>query len=257
MSLFEVQQISVTRDEKQILNAVSYQAVSGTVLGLIGANGAGKTTLLQASLGLIPVDRGETRLDGAPLASFNAKQVAKRLAYLPQGGELHWPLTVASIVALGRLPHRAPWQSLAEGDEAIISAAMRATDIDQFANRTVSSLSSGERTRAHIARALASEPEFLFADEPIANLDPAHQLDTLRLFRTMAEQGTGIVIVLHDLNLAQQYCDRLILLADGNILGEGSPSQVLSDDNLAQAFGISVHRLQAGPEEFIVPHTRL
>ena len=157
------------------------------------------------------------------------------------------------MVALGRLPHRRPFADLTEADRAAIANAFAAADASAFRERSLGSLSGGERMRVLLARALAVEAEMLLADEPLVGLDPRHQLEAMALFRRIAAGGTGVVVVLHDLALAGRFCDRLVLLDGGRVLAEGPPAAVLDDGNLARAFGIAVARGDRDGEPFVLP----
>jgi len=223
---------------REVLRGVDLQLAGGELLGLIGPNGAGKTSLLRALAGLLRIDAGEVELDGQPLGQLDDRQRARRLAYLAQGGEAHWPLTAERLVALGRLPHLAGWQRPGPADAAAVQAALRAADAWQFRARRVDSLSGGERLRVLLARALAGEPQLLLADEPVAALDPAHQIGVMGLLRERARGQRGGVVVLHDLTLAARYCDRLLLLDRGTVVAEGRPREVLTEECLAAVYGV-------------------
>ncbi len=190
--------------------------------------------------GLLPAASGELTLDGAPLAGMPRGERARRFAYLPQEGVVHWPLTVAQLIALGRLPHLARGQRPGEHDHAIIRRVMRQTGLESLQARRLDTLSGGERARALLARALAVEPEILLVDEPVAALDPAHQLEVMELLRRHCERGGAVLVILHDLRLASHYCDRLQLLHSGAGLAAGSPQKVLTRTNLSRAYGITL-----------------
>lgn len=218
-----------------ILHGVSAAMQGGELVGIIGPNGAGKSTLLRALLGLIPY-QGQVHLNGQDIRSFNAKDRAKQIAYLPQGQTVHWPLLVERLVGLGRLPHLGPLSRIAAADRDAIEQAMQRTHVTHLKDRDATSLSGGERARVMLARALAVEAEALLADEPLANLDPAHQLDVMELLRAEAQNGALVITVLHDLPLAARYCDRLILLHHGRIAADGAPQQILTPDLLRAVY---------------------
>jgi iron complex transport system ATP-binding protein len=236
--LLEARGVQQQLGGREVLRGVDLRLRRGEMLGLIGPNGAGKSTLLRAITGLLEPQRGEILFDGRPLASFDDRARARRIAYLAQGGEAHWPLPVERLVAIGRLPHLSGWQQPGAADAAAVEAALRATDAWQFRTRSVSSLSGGERMRVMLARALAGGPELLLADEPVAALDPAHQIGVMSLLKAQAEAGGAVVAVLHDLTLAARYCDRLVLLAEGCVAAEGAPREVLSEETLARVYGV-------------------
>ena len=213
---------------------VDLQFLPGNCYGIIGANGAGKSTLLKALAGLLPCS-GRIMLDGRPLQTHSLSGRACRIAYLAQGHSAHWPLPVREVVALGRLPHG---RGDGPEDAAIVDRALRATDALGLAERNVLTLSGGERARVMLARALAVEPKVLLADEPLAALDPAHQISIMQLFAAEATAGLAIGVVLHDLTLAARFCSRLVLLHEGRVLAAGAPREVFDDALLAEAFGI-------------------
>ena len=190
---------------------------------------------------------------GRTLAQIGIRALACQVAYLAQGGEAHWPLRVEALVGLGRLPHRSPLQGLGSADHDAIARAMTAADVTGLRQRTMAELSGGERRRVLLARALAVEADALFADEPIAALDPLHQLQVMDLLRAAASAGRGVVVVLHDLALAARFCDRLVLLAGGEVLTAGPPSDVLTDRHIAKAFGVEVVRGEREGVPYLLP----
>lgn len=253
MSAIRAQGIRVTLGKREVLREVDLQARPGEVLGLLGPNGAGKTTLLRVVAGLVPAGHGSVDLAGQPLAQLSGRQRAQQIAYLPQGNECHWPLRVREVVALGRLPHRAPWQRLPAGDAAAIDTALAETDARALAERSVNQLSGGERTRVLLARALATGAPCLLADEPVAGLDPAHQLQVMALLKSKARAGATVVVVLHDLGLAARYCDQLCLLGAGRVIAQGEPQEVLAAEPLQQAYGIRAWYGEVEGQPLVVP----
>ncbi|KQS85597.1 ABC transporter [Methylobacterium sp. Leaf361] len=252
-----LQDALVTLDGRTILSDMGLTVRPGRFVGLVGPNGAGKTTLLRVLAGLITPARGRVDLDGRPLAGLAREERARRIAALFQGGGVGWPMTVREIVALGRLPHRRAFASLAEVDEIAVARAMARTDIAHLADRTEPTLSSGERMRALLARALAVEAPWLLVDEPVTALDPAHQLDAMALLRSVSRDGTGVVAVLHDLTLAARFCDRLVVLAGGRLIADGTPEEALTDVLLARVFGVKAERGWASDgTRYILPWAR-
>ncbi|MCV9940316.1 ABC transporter ATP-binding protein [Boseaceae bacterium BT-24-1] len=249
----EANGIEIAFDGKPILAGIDLALRPGELVGLIGANGAGKTTLLRILADLLPLASGKVLYDGMPAKTLGRRMLAQRLAFLAQGGSVQWQMRAEAVVALGRLPHRRPFADLTEADKAAITSAFAATDASAFRDRSLGSLSGGERMRVLLARALAVEAEMLLADEPLVGLDPRHQLEAMALFRRIAAAGTGVVVVLHDLSLAGRFCDRLVLLDGGRVLADGPPAAVFEDDNLARAFGITVARGSRDGEDFVLP----
>lgn len=221
-----------------ILKGVDFNLQSGEMLGLIGPNGAGKSTLLRVLAGLLQPRSGTLRWGDADYLGMPPGERARRLSYLAQSGTAHWPMSVERLVALGRLPHLSDWQKPGNHDEELIAEVMAETDLTEFRTRRFNTLSGGERARVLLARALVAEPEVLLADEPVAALDLAHQIEVMSLLQCYCQKGGAVVVVLHDLRLAAHYCHRLMLLVAGETLAEGSPESVLTGENMARAFGV-------------------
>lgn len=241
------------RGEAAILDGIDVQVAPGRLVGLVGPNGAGKTSLLRVLAGLLAPSGGSLTYDGRPAQAVARRERARRLAYLAQGGTVHWPLRVEQLVALGRLPHGAG----KEADRAAVERALAATGVAHLRRRPLDTLSGGERLRALLARALAVEPEILLADEPTAALDPYHQLQVMELLRAATARGLGVVLVLHDLTLAARFCDELLLLQGGRVLAAGPAPAVLTDENLAFAYGIAALRGNATGATFLLPWSRI
>lgn len=244
--------VSVALAGREVVRGVSAHLRGGALVGILGPNGAGKSTLVRALVGLLPA-RGRVLLDDRPLSAMTRAEVARHIAYLPQGQALHWPLSVERLVALGRLPHLGPFSRVGETDRQAIARAMALAEVTHLAGRIATELSGGERARVLLARALAVEAPVLVADEPLASLDPEHQLHGMELLRERAREGGLVVAVLHDLGLAQRFCDRVLVLADGMLVADGAPTEVLTPALLAQ-----VYRVRAAiTPETITPLARL
>ena len=234
----EAKIVTVRLSGRVILDAASCRADRGRVTAIIGPNGAGKSTLLRAMAGLLPLEGGSVEVEGRSLGVFDRRELALRIAYLPQDRTVHWPLAARAIVALGRLPHRTG----ADRAHIAIEAAMQAMDVSAFADRPISQLSGGERSRVLVARALAQESSILIADEPTAGLDPAHCLELFAIFQRLAAQGRAVVIALHDLTLAARFCHHVVLLVAGRVATAGPAAEVLTPEPLSAAFGVSIAR---------------
>lgn len=251
------QAICVVRDGVRILEAVDFSLKRGEVLGLLGPNGAGKTTLLSALAGVLPTDAGVISIDGVQAEQLNHQRKAQRVAYLPQDAPVHWPLTVESVVALGRLPFRRVAANSAADDAAAIEQALVLTEMTDYRHRTLNTLSGGERMRALVARMLAVQADVLLADEPVTGLDPYFQLEFMDLFVAQAQAGRGVALVLHDLALASRYCDRVLLLDQGRVVGEGTPGEILSESNLQRVYGVEAVHGEHDGEVFVLPWKRM
>lgn len=261
MSLLRADNISLSFGDNQVLQNVSLSVKRGEVIGLIGPNGAGKTSLLRILANLQAPDHGQVDLHGKSLSDTAIKQLAQQIGYLAQGAPAHWPLLAEKVVELGRLPYQSLnqslWQGLSTNDQKIIDQAIAQTEIDHLRKRPITTLSGGERMRVLLARLFASEPTLILADEPVAALDPYHQLHIMELLREHAASNGAVIVVLHDLNLAARFCDRLILLNKGGVAADGNPAQVLNNQNLREVYGITAKYLNDGTQFAVIPWQRL
>jgi len=222
-ALLDIRDLTVTRGPRTTLVGATLAVGPGECVGLLGPNGAGKSTLLRAALGLIPAT-GESNL-----AALTPPARARAAAWLPQAREIAWPVRLRHLVALAQ-----------NGNEAApqVTAALDRMDLAALADRPATELSGGEQARGLIARALAQDTPLLLADEPIAGLDPAHQIRAMALFASLAAEGRAVVTAIHDLGLAARYCTRLVVLSQGRIVADGAPRAVLTEDLLARVFAI-------------------
>jgi iron complex transport system ATP-binding protein len=222
------------------LASVSADLRAGQITAICGPNGAGKSTLLACLAGLLAPDAGQVRLGGASLAAMPPRERARAIGYLPQTPELAWDVSVEVLVSLGRLP----WKGAggAEGAEAI-EQALAALDLEHLRHRPVSRLSGGERARALMARVLATRPDWLLADEPLANLDLAHAAALVARLRDQARAGRGVVLVLHDLATAMNHADRVLVLDSGALVAEGPPDVALAAPVVRQVWGVAARWL--------------
>jgi iron complex transport system ATP-binding protein len=251
--MLAAQQLEVALSGRPILNGVSLSLPSRQLVALVGPNGAGKTTLLRALAGLVP-STGSIEIGGDRLSSLSLRERARRFGYLPQGHHVHWPLPAKDVVALGRYPHGATDPArLSPRDEQAVLRAMQATNVVGFAERPVTELSGGERSRVALARVLAVEAPVLLADEPIASLDPRYQIDVMINLRSAADRGVLVVVVTHDLGLAARFSDTVLVLSDGRLVAQGKPEQALSEQILADVFRISAYRADYRNETVILP----
>lgn len=240
MSLLAVRGLACRRGPRRVLDGIDLAFAAAQVTAIVGPNGSGKTTLLRHLAGLDEAAAGEVELAGAPLGRLPAAVRARRIAYLPQGAAVYWPLLGRDLVALGRLPHGADLgRPLAAADEAAVERALQRVDGTAFADRTIDALSQGERARLLLARTLATEAEVLLADEPVANLDPAYALDTMSVLRAEAARGVCVVVVLHDLGLAARFADRVVVLAGGRVAADGPAGDALRPPIIDEAYGVA------------------
>lgn len=233
MTLLSLKNFSVTRRKRQILRDITLTVEPGELVGIIGPNGAGKTTLMRAALGLIDATGHSSLTQLSPSARGRA------VAWMPQSREIAWPVDVQTLVMLGRIPHLGTGQRPSAADRAAVERALERMDLGAFRARTTTRLSGGEQARVLIARALAQETPLLMTDEPIAGLDPAHQIATMRSFAALAREGHSVLISLHDLGLAARHCTRLIVIDRGRIAADGPPQAVLTPALVRDTFGIS------------------
>jgi len=251
-----IENLEVRLARREVLRQVTATFRPGELVGVIGPNGAGKSTLVRAMLGFVPASGGHVTIDGKALTALQPHDLARKVAYLPQGQTLHWPLTVERLVALGRLPHLGPMSRISEADRLAVQEAMARADVTGLAARVATELSGGERARAMLARALAVGAPALVVDEPLASLDPGHQIDVMDLLAREAHDGKLVVAVLHDLTMAARYCDRLLLVDDGKLVADGAPRDVLTAERLRAVYGVTSHVDMAGPLPFVVPLKR-
>ncbi|MEM9130060.1 MAG: ABC transporter ATP-binding protein [Pseudomonadota bacterium] len=212
---------------------MSFDVTKGEFIGLIGPNGAGKTTLMRAALGLLPFTGTSS------LASMPDSDRARQAAWMPQAREIAWPVSVETIVMLGRIPHLASGEKPSQADHEKVEQVLDQMDLTDMRHRAATQLSGGEQARVLVARALAQDTPLLLADEPVAGLDPAHQIAAMQIFAKLAQHGKSAIVSLHDLGLAARHCTRLILLGNGGLVADGTPQEVLKPDRLADIFGIT------------------
>ncbi len=239
MSLLRGSELCYRIDSIEILADIEVAIDRGEMIGLIGPNGAGKSSLLRLLTGVETHFAGEVRLDGRTLADIDPNERARRMGYLAQGARADWPFSVEKVVGLGRIPFQKWWQGESDEDRAHIERAMARTETLAYRNRIVTTLSGGEQTLVMLARIFATGPELIFADEPVAALDPYHQLHVMEILREHARDDRSTVVVLHDLGLAARFCDRLFLLNHGRLHCSGPVIEVLTPANIADVYGVA------------------
>ncbi len=258
MSMLIAREVGVRLGGRLVVDGVNAAFQAGTVTAILGPNGAGKSTLLACLAGLRRPQSGDVRLGDVALLSMPPRARARRIGFIPQTPEVAWAVEARILVGLGRTPFIGS-SGLSLEDAQAIDRAMAAAGVVDLADRDVTTLSGGERGRVLIARALAGEPGWLLADEPLTGLDPGHQLDAGDLFRRMAhEQGKGVIVTLHDLSMAARIADRIIVMAAGKVLADGPAEAALSPDVMARAYGVEARYGQGagGPLIEIVGRAR-
>ena len=253
MSAISLEHVTVTLGGRQVVRDVTATVEAGEWVALLGPNGAGKTSLLRAIAGLLPCE-GTVSLGGAPLAALGRKERARRLALVPQEPQTPPWLTVAEYVLMGRTPHLGALAREGGADRDAAARALARLDLLELAGRPLGTLSGGERQRAVVARALAQEASIVLLDEPTASLDIGHQQQALELLDALrGTEGLTLVAAMHDLTLAAQYADRVLLLGDGRIAADGSPAEVLTEGVIASHYAARVHVVQVDDRLAIVP----
>jgi iron complex transport system ATP-binding protein len=238
MSDLVADNLTVTLGGQAVLTGIGARFRLGEVTAIVGPNGAGKSTLLACLAGLRRPDAGQAALGIEPILTLTHRERARRIGFLPQTPEVAWAVDVETLVGLGRIPHSGA-RGLSDADHAAVQAALVRTRMTGFAHRDVTTLSGGERARALLARVLAGEPSWLLADEPLAGLDPGHQLDTVDLMRAFAvEHGRGVVMTLHDLGVALRLADRVLVLREGALIADAAPLKALTPEVLERAYGV-------------------
>ncbi|WP_456370173.1 ABC transporter ATP-binding protein [Geoglobus sp.] len=251
MVAVDVRGISFGYGSRKVLDGVSFSAGEGEVTAIIGPNGAGKTTLLKMVAGLERPSSGNVLLDGTDIGEMSRDEVTRIVSYLPQENVIPGIMTVYEVVLLGRIPHLT-WR-VRDRDLQVVGRVLEDLGMEGYAGRIANQLSGGERQMVLIAQALVREPEVLLLDEPVSNLDIRNQLEILELVRRVTEErGVTTIVVLHDLNLAARYADRLVVLSRGKVYACGTPREVLTADLLPEVYGVE-GRVEVGEHIHVLP----
>ncbi len=242
--MLSINQVSLGYGSQRVLQQISFHVNRGEIFGIVGPNGSGKTTLLKALNRGLPLDEGNIIFDRKPLHSYTSKELARKMAVLPQESQIAFNYRVYDIVAMGRYPYqKGLLQSLTARDRKAITRALKLTDTERFRERHLLELSGGERQRVLLARTLAQEPEVLLLDELTNYLDLSHQMNILNLLHERSRrQKLTVVAILHDLNLASLYCDRILLLNEGNLMALDEAQKVLDEKSLSQVYETELKR---------------
>lgn len=256
MALIDVEKIAFSIDEKVILEDINLQLHQGEVLGLIGPNGAGKSSLLKILASLNDDYSGKVLIKGQPSQSYNRKDLAKIIGYQEQSAPVHWPLPVRRVIELGRLPHQGFSGKLSDVDLQLVEESINKAEVGDLLDRDVSNLSGGERMRVLLARLFAGQHEIILADEPVASLDPNHQIHVMELLAEHAKSGNAVIVVLHDINLAARFCDRVILLDQGQCVAQDSILSLYESGQLEKTYQMSFHKHDIDDGYIITPWHR-
>jgi len=258
-SAVAVKNLSHSFGNQPVLRDLSFRVQQGDVFIIIGPNGSGKTTLIKLIVGVLKIQRGRVDILQHPLRNYSQKNLARAIAYVPQGLPLGFPFKVEETVLMGRAPHQNILGLASENDTDIADQAMKFTEVAHLAHRKMDQLSGGEQQRVFIARALCQEPDIIFLDEPTASLDLAHQVRIMDLMeRLKLKKGVTVVMVSHDVNLAAMYADQLLLLRSGKIVSMGLPNEILNFKTLEETYGckLLVGKSPLGdlPQVTVVPY---
>ncbi len=250
----DVEELSVSFDRRPVLREITFSVPEGRIVALLGPNGAGKSTLLRAIDRILRPTSGRIRLDGRDVAAMNPRELARRVAYVPQRDEQRRSASVFDVVLLGRVPHFGLRPRSA--DLEAVGEVLDRLELQELAHRDVLELSGGQRQRVMIARALAQRPRLLLIDEPTANLDLKYQLQVMRLLgqeiaRSEGDRGLSILVAIHDLNLALRFTDHFLLLNRGRVAAEGPP-EALDEATIEAAFEVEVHRRRHQDRPYLV-----
>lgn len=243
--------LGFNRGARIVLEDVSFALKAGGLTALLGPNGAGKTTLMRLLLGLLKPVAGAILLDAVPITTLTRRQVARRIAYVPQGHVPAFPFSVAEIVAMGRTPARGWGRQIDKEDEAAVRDALHQVGMSEFATRSYAALSGGERQSVLIARALAQDADILILDEPAASLDFGQQTRLMRTLQALAADRKTILLSVHNIDLALRWCSDCLILKDGRLLAAGTPGDILTAKMLSRLYGVQIELGQgcsmAGP----------
>ncbi len=259
--LLKINDLNGGYHKETVIRDISLEIMHGDFIGVIGPNGSGKTTLLRLISRVLAPQKGNVCLEGCDIARMDLKEFCRKVAFVAQDTAINFSFSVLEVVLLGRIPHLKRLQFETKGDYAIAQNSLAMTDTVHLKQKNIDELSSGERQRVMIAKALAQQPVLLFLDEPTSHLDIGHQIQILDLLKRLNRQNNiTIIMVLHDLNLASEYCNRIILLNEGKIFREGSPGKVLTYQNIEEVYKTVVvvrdNPINAKPHIILIPQEK-
>lgn len=242
MELLEAKNLKFRYGKKSVLDGVSFNVKKGEFISIIGPNGSGKSTLLKTLNNIYNPWKGKILIDGKNIKNFRQKKIAKIMALVLQDSNIDYEFTVEEIILMGRHPHKGRFEKEDGDDYKIIEESLEMTNTTYLRNRIITEISGGERQRVMIAKALAQKPKIILLDEPTSNLDINHQIEILKLLKDMNKQnGTTIILVIHDINLAIRYSDKVIMLNEGKILDMGKPEEVITRENIEKVYNMKVN----------------
>ena len=236
--LVTIDNVTVRLGDVTALTSITTSVSSGTFLGIVGPNGAGKSTLLRTITGMVSPETGTVLINGRPVSTLSSRERSRQIAVVPQETSVAFDFDVSDVIRMGRTPYLGRFSPGTQADSEAVAAAMERTDVTQFADRPISSVSGGERQRILLARAIAQDTPLLLLDEPTASLDINHQIRTLDLISTLVADGKTVIAAIHDLNLAARYCDEVLLLDAGSFVDRGPPETVLTEETVRQTFAV-------------------
>lgn len=256
MYALEIEKLNFGYETKTVLKEISFKVKQGEFISIIGPNGSGKSTLLKLLSNIYKPKSGNILIYGRNIKEYKGKELAKKMALVPQNTVIDYDFFVEDIVLMGRYPYIGRFEKEKDKDYHIVDEALKLTNTYYLKNRRINEISGGECQRVIIAKALAQNPDILLLDEPTSHLDINHQMEILRLLKDLnKKRGTTIVLVIHDINLASRYSDRILLLNNGNILGIGQPSEVVNRSNIEKAYNlkVAIERNRITDSIYIIP----
>ena len=240
--MLEIKDLTFAYDTMVVLEDISINCSQGEFIGIIGPNGAGKSTLIKIIDGILKANQGEVIIEGREVSRISRRELAKTIAYLPQESKFAFNYTVKEVVLMGRFPYLKGVWTYTSTDYNIVDEMMQLMEIDKFTARQFNALSGGEKQRVLIASALAQQPKIILLDEPTNALDLHHQIAIYQIFKKLQRnQHLTIIVVTHDINLAAQFCDRMIMIGNGRVISDGIPEKVLQFQLLQETFGVNVY----------------
>jgi len=247
-----IKELTFSYDKKEVLKGIGGTFYEGTLYSIVGPNGSGKTTWLKLIAGINKKQRGSIELFGKPIDDMTNKEVAKRLSFVPQMFNIQYAYTVEEVVAMGRYPYMNRFSALSEEDARLVGMALKETNLIELKDRFVNELSGGELQRVIIARAIAQDTDIIVLDEPISHLDIHYQYEIVTLLKRLCrEKKKTVITVLHDLNVTMNHCDHILLIKDGQVMIEGEPLEVLTEEVIARVYGLDVKIIENEDNKWI------